>query len=259
MRLKTVQWPFLLSGFILLACNSSKQEATVDPLSYEIEEFEKSICLDGEASCAEVKMNYPIFSGGEDTLRVLLNIHVLEQLKMYLDWGEKDSDLPSLDDMANDILEEYNSFKKDFPESSQSWFTETEAMVELMGSDLVSIKFFNSSYTGGAHPNYVSQYMNFDVEALSLLKNEDIVLDEEKLMELAEQAFRKYHEVKEGISLEEDGRFFLEKGAFFLPAAMGYEGEEFVLLYNTYEIAPYSMGQTELRLPLANLNGVVKQ
>ncbi|WP_215226025.1 DUF3298 and DUF4163 domain-containing protein [Echinicola shivajiensis] len=259
MRLKTVQWPCLLIGLILMACNSSKQEITEDPISYEIEEFKKSTCPGGGEFCAEVKMSYPLFSGGEDTLSVLLNIHVLEQLKMYLQWGEKEGGLPSLNELADDVLDEYSSFKKDFPESSQSWYSETEAMVTLIDSDLISIKFLNSAYTGGAHPNYVSQYMNFDVEKKSLLKNEDIVLDEEKLMELAKQAFREYHEVKEGISLEEDGRFFLEKGKFFLPAAMGYEGEEFVLLYNTYEITPYSMGQTELRFPLATLNGVVKQ
>lgn len=259
MRLKTVQWPCLLIGFILMACNPSKQESNVDPISYEIEEFKKSTCPDGGKSCAEVKMSYPLFSGGKDSLSVLLNIHVLEQLKMYLQWGEKEGDLPSLDELADDVLDEYSSFKKDFPESSQSWYSETEAMVELMDSDLISIKFLNSAYTGGAHPNYVSQYLNFDVEKQSLLKNEEIVLDEERLMELAEQAFRKFHEVKEGISLEDDGRFFLENGEFFLPAAMGYEGKEFVLLYNTYEIAPYSMGQTELRFPLSTLKGVVKQ
>ncbi|UCS93467.1 DUF3298 and DUF4163 domain-containing protein [Echinicola marina] len=259
MRLKTIHRSCLMIGLLLGGCNASKQEAEEEPLTYKIETFEKSNCSDGEESCAEVKMSYPTFSGGEDTTNVLLNIHVLEQLKMYLQWGEKANNLPSLDELADGFLVEFDAFKQEFPTSSQSWYSETEAKVGFMKEGLVSIEFLNSAYTGGAHPNYVSQYLNYDLEQRSLLKNEDLILDEAKLREMAEQAFRKHHEVKEGVSLKDDGRFFLDDGAFFLPAAMGYEGEEFVLLYNTYEITPYSMGQTALKFPLSALEGVVKQ
>jgi hypothetical protein len=52
--------------------------------------------------------------------------------------------------------------------------------------------------------------------------------------------------------------FFLDSNhKFFLPTAIGYEIDSLVLFYNTYEIGPYVMGTTEIKIAKQNLQGVV--
>jgi hypothetical protein len=40
---------------------------------------------------------------------------------------------------------------------------------------------------------------------------------------------------------------------------MGFEGEEFVLFYNPYEIGPYVMGSTELNFSKEEIKGLVRE
>ncbi|MDP2040526.1 DUF3298 domain-containing protein, partial [Algoriphagus sp.] len=92
-------------------------------------------------------------------------------------------------------------------------------------------------------------------EALSL---DQLVLDENSLLKLSEQKFRAYHEVEEGLSLSEDGRFFLPETGFFLANAIGFKEGKFWVIYIPYEIGPYVMGSTELDFSKEELSGVVR-
>ena len=85
-----------------------------------------------------------------------------------------------------------------------------------------------------------------------------LILDQPKLLSLAEKAFREFHEVDENITLEESGLFFLPETGFFLPNAMGFSGDKFQLIYIPYEIGPYAMGFTELVFSLDELKGIVR-
>lgn len=243
--------------FCLASCAHNNQEEA-DVLGFKEKVFQKSACVGEDSACAEVKMSYPEFIGPSEQ-STWLNLHIKEQLIMYLTWGEGKRETDSLGGAADVFLEEFVSFGSEFPESAHAWFNQVEGEVSLLEGGLLSMIFSNSSYTGGAHPNHTVLFMNFDLEERQLLKNADIVLDETALLRLAEKAFREYHEVGTEVSLEDDGRFFLQEGSFFLPKAMGYEGDNFIMVYNSYEIGPYSMGQTELSFPLKDLKGVVRQ
>lgn len=241
----------------LVACAQNKGEA-VNALEYKEVVFQKSACVGKDSTCAEVTMTYPEFRG-ENELSTWVNLHIREQMMMYLTWGTDEKEPNSVEKAADQFLKEFIDYGNDFPESVHAWFNEGVGKVSVLEEGLLSIIFTNSSYTGGAHSNQTILFLNFDLEEQKLLKNEDIILDKERLLELAEKAFREYHEVDPALGLEDDGRFFLNEGDFFLPAAIGYEKEELVLIYNSYEIGPYAMGQTEIRLPLSALKGIVRQ
>lgn len=77
-------------------------------------------------------------------------------------------------------------------------------------------------------------------------------------MEMVEREFREIHQVEDKASLKEDERFFLEEEeGLLLPVAMGYDENDFVLIYNPYEIGPYALGATEIRIPLDDLENIV--
>lgn len=244
-------WVLLLFAILLYSCHPGKIES--DSLVFEQKSFEKEACIENE--CAGVKLSYPFFMGDDETASVL-NTHVEQQLVMFLNVGERQEVVP-LDFAVSAFLESYIAFKKDF-DSPQEWEISVDSKVTYQGQKLISIVFDSFSFTGGAHPNSYRMYLNFDLSDNSILKNEELILDEKALLLLAEAKFRDYHEVPQNVSLEEDGSFFLENDTdFFLPAAMGFEGEEFVMLYNPYEIGPYVMGLTVLRFTKEEIKGKV--
>src|SRR5690554_4281374 len=244
----------LLPLVYLSSCNApSTTKHMAAELHYEETTETYQECV--EDKCATVKLVYPVFEG-DSMLAATMNRQVVEQ--NFTMWMNNDREFENLQAAVNVFFDDYKRFRNDFPEAAQEWSFETEARVTHHSDDLISIRFENFSYQGGAHPNTVVSYLNLDLsENAAVLVHEKMLMDSNKLLELAEQKFRAYHEVEAGIGLEDDGRFFLDVDRFFLPAAMGYEGEEFVLLYTAYEIGPYAMGRTELRFSLKELEGVV--
>ena len=244
----------ILTACYLTACNSPVETTSDTPLSYQIKSESRERCV-GEA-CAKVEWEYPLF-GGDGDLSAGINWQIQEHLKYHLmtdDYG--------FDDLSAgiDILfDGYERFRNDFPDAVQQWNVDIEGGVTFLSDQLVSIRFVNFSYTGGAHPNTVIAYLNLELaDSVSIIPYENLILDRNKLLELTEEKFRQYHEVDPQVSLEDDGRFFLDNGTFFLPVTVGYDKDEFVLYYNNYEIAPYVMGGTEIRFPLNGLKGIVR-
>ncbi len=243
----------LLFCFCLFSCQSATVTESTAPLTYNDKTEDHQECVDEK--CATVKLVYPVFEG-DTSLVGILNRQVMEQ--NFSMWVSGEQEFKGMEDAVASFFEDYRRFRKDFPEAVQEWTFETVAKVTHQSDSLISIRFENFSYLGGAHPNTVVTYLNLDLsENADVLVHEKMLANRDKLLELAEEKFREHHEVDPAVSLEQDGRFFLEETQFFLPAAMGYEEDELVLLYNAYEIGPYAMGRTELRFPLEELEGVV--
>src|SRR5690606_20999577 len=243
----------LISLFYLSSCNNPTVTESKEPLIYKDKTEDHQECVD--ENCATVKLVYPVFEG-DTALAEIVNRQVMEQ--NFSMWVTGDQEFKGMEDAVSSFFKDYKRFRKDFPEAAQEWTFETVAKVTHQSDSVISIRFENFSYLGGAHPNTVVIYLNLDLsENANVLVHEKMLIERDKLLELAEEKFREYHEVDPAVKLEDDGRFFLDKGKFFLPAAMGYEGEEFILLYNAYEIGPYVMGRTELRFALEELEGVV--
>ncbi|HLU88201.1 MAG TPA: DUF3298 and DUF4163 domain-containing protein [Cyclobacteriaceae bacterium] len=234
----------------LLACHSPSTTESFPPAHREQRDnFQECV---GEG-CATVELIYPVFAG-DTRLAGLLNRQVEGQhLRM---WISGDQQYREMEEAIDSFFKDYRVFRNDYPQVMQEWTFETNARVTHQSDSLISIRFENFSYLGGAHPNTVVAYLNLKGDG-EVLERGQLLIDGEGLLELAREKFKEHHQVEPGTRLEEDGRFFLDDGAFFLPATMGYEGNEFVLLYNAYEIGPYVMGRTELRFPLKELAGVV--
>jgi hypothetical protein len=234
-------------------CTPKNEESGVR-LNYELKEFNKQLCV-GEL-CSSVKLQYPLFSGDSEEI-LFLNSHVEEQLIMMTGTFENPNS-NSLEGAVDNFLNSYQKFMGEF-ESIQEWTVVVESKIGLLTPNLISMQFDSYSFTGGAHPNSFRVYINFDRVLQRPLRNEELILDKKRLLQLAESKFRTHHDVKDSVSLEEDGRFFLENDRdFFLPVAMGFEGGDFVLYYNTYEIGPYVFGPSELIFTKEEVEGVIE-
>lgn len=240
----------ILSAVILFAC-SSKSEQKEAELNFISKAFSSERCVDD--NCAKVEVNYLVAENTKAATQI--NEDIVEQMLSYFNMEKS---FANLDSAANDYLNSFEDFIKEFPDAPGGWSIELNVEKSYESDSTLSFKFSEFNFSGGAHPNSSVNYMNFDKEAGEYLSWDRVILDEVKMLELAEKAFREFHQVEEGVALKDDGRFFLPEIGFFLPNALGYEGDKFVLTYIPYEIGPYVMGYTELEFELKDLEGIVR-
>jgi len=244
---------FFIALLAFFSCAEPKSIPVVEEieLTFSTQEFVKNTCV-GE-SCASVSFTWPIGKGSE----IASNINDAIDQQMLLYFG-RDSVAPTLEANAQLYLNSYEDFVNEFPDAPGGWSIEVNAKVSYKSDSLLSIFFTEFNFSGGAHPNSSQFFMNFDKITGEYLSSGKVVLDSAKLLESAEIAFRKHHEIPEGKSLEDQG-FFLPETGFFLPGAMGYKDEKFWLIYIPYEIGPYVFGYTELSFAPEELTGIVRK
>lgn len=237
----------LLFTVALFSCEKKEM------LAFEMKTYQEQACHAN--LCATVELSYPYYLGDSE-VSLYLNTHIEQQLTMMAQTGEA-AGAETLSLAVTNFLEDYLQFMREFEDAMQEWTLDIRANQSFQGDDLLSIVFENYSYTGGAHPNFYQQYVNFSKSSRAIIPNSELIVDEEKLMHLAERKFRAYFEIEDGVDLAADDRFFLEDG-FVLPLTMGYEDGDFILFYNPYEIGPYVLGATTLRLTKDEMKGIVR-
>lgn len=245
--------PLVVAFLGMISCTEPKSVPVAETagLTFSTEEFVKNTCV-GE-SCASVSFTWPMAE--ESIIASKINESINHKLRSYFN---SDSVTQSFEDQAQVYLNSFEEFAKDFPDAPGGWSIEVTGKESYQSDSLLSIFFSEFNFSGGAHPNSSQSFMNFDKITGEYLSSDQLVLDSVKLLEKAEIAFRKFHEVPQGKSLEEQG-FFLPKTGFFLPSAMGYKDGKFYLIYIPYEIGPYVMGYTELEFAPEELTGIVRK
>lgn len=232
----------------LISCQSRENNQFI----WEKQDLNREHCLEG--NCARVRLDFPVFS--EPEFSAATNRSIKDKIQSYF---FTDSANLGLEEKIDRFFDEFSDYKEQFPEVSGDWEMEVKSEVTYLSDSLISIFFEYYGFTGGAHPNTTVSFLNFDAATGELIDRQELIQDQEKLMEMAEGAFRHYHELGEDQDLIENDQFFIPDSGFFLPQAMGFKDEKFWLIYSPYEIGPYVMGYTELSFDPQNLKGIVKQ
>jgi len=141
--------------------------------------------------------------------------------------------------------EEYTNFTKDFPEASQIWEAQIDGEIIFQSTEIVSIAITSYLNTGGAHGNTSISFLNFDTATGKRILNENLFTDIEAFKHIAKTYFDE--EVK-------DKPILFESESYTLPENIGFSEEGLILLYNTYEIAPYVTGIIEFTIPFEKAN-----
>lgn len=238
---------FFIAFLGLISC--SKKSESVSKIEVKAEEASLSFSLDslvqnkceGE-DCASLRLVWPMAKGSE--IADPINQAVQEHVNSMLLFGDVVS--TNRDTLVMDYFQSFTEFKSDFPDGPGAWEIDVEGSKTYQSDSTISLQFYWMSYMGGAHPNHGQDFLNFNALTGKYLSRDQVVLDEIGLKIIAEKKFREYHEVAEGVSLEDDGRFFLPETGFFLANAMGFKDDKFWIVYVPYEIGPYVMGDTEL-------------
>ncbi len=236
------------------AC-SQKEKANVqtqeDPLTFALDSLKQEKCV-GE-SCATLRLVWPVAKGkGAEKI----NKAISDEIDKSLVLGEEA--VMARDSLISSYFKLFEEEKREFPDTPWGFEIDLEGRPSYQSDSTVSVHFGWMTFLGGAHPNHGENFLNFDAITGDFLSTDRLIRDESKLKDLAEKKFREFHEVAEGVSLEDDGRFFLPETGFFLANALGFQDEKFWVIYVPYEIGPYAMGYTQLEFSKEELGDLVR-
>ncbi|MGJ5641685.1 DUF3298 and DUF4163 domain-containing protein [Formosa sp. S-31] len=230
----------LLAALISLTLFSCSRE--FKPIAFE----EKNITT---ASNTIVEINIPEAIGSGMASKNI-NSTLLEKTALALQTNQDSIQNIDIEKNINTFNKAYTEFKTDFPETALEWEAQIDGEVMFQSPEVLSIALTSYTNTGGAHGILVISFLNFDAKSGLLLDNQKLFTDFESFKKLAKSYFDKEIEDKKDLYFDPD--------TFVLPQNIGYSPDGLTLLYNSYEIAPYSTGITEFVIPFSEADSYLK-
>lgn len=142
------------------------------------------------------------------------------------------------------------------PSHSLQWIKSEEVGVVMNQHELLCIETSEYVFSGGAHGMLNRLFYVFDSQSGKRLKMEDVFLPQSDsiLTELLTNEIRSRYEINNDSSLKSFGLFVevVEPNTNFWISTTGIG-----FYYNSYELAPYSYGQSDLFLPFTRLKGLL--
>ncbi|MBP0905583.1 DUF3298 and DUF4163 domain-containing protein [Mariniflexile gromovii] len=192
-----------------------------------------------------VEINVPKAAGNEQ-IASQINSEINKTIIAVLQIGDQDAIVfQTVEESITAFNNEYNAFNKDFPDVSQPWEAQVDGELMHQSPEVISIAITSYVNTGGAHGITHISFLNFDATTGKRIENSHLIKNKDAFKSVAQSYF------KDAIT-EEDILF--EPDTFQLPANIGFNEEGIILLYNTYEIAPYSTGIIEFTIPIEKVS-----
>lgn len=260
--MKYLKYLFILSIGLLLfqACDPKSAEQNnefPEPeriLTYNVERLELKSpgCELEDKPCAEISFSYPIFTDGPTAaLLDTLNRFVIRSMQQKEEGEAALSPLEVMQQFIDDSMEFFDEVPDYF---ANHWTVERNMDVMYQNPELVTLSLSEYSYTGGAHGLSVVIYSVFDMQSGKPIKLEELFKPgwEESVRAVAEVYFRRVSALSPTDKLDEAGYWF-DNNEYQLTDNFGISGSELLFYYNSYEIAPYAMGPTEVAIPLIDI------
>jgi hypothetical protein len=245
---------------LFISCGSKDSKSFLnEKLTYKIIKYHKKSSGSDSVqteNCAEIKIEFPKISFPENkVVEEKINKSISAFFSKDIMGGLESVDFKNLMD---GFLQDYESFKKEFPGAPQSWTVERTGEVKLNKANIFSIDYTEYAYTGGAHSNSFVSFKNFN-----LINGEEITLDEliplekqKDLTEIAEKEFRKLKKLNPDDDLGKAG-FWFENNEYSLNDNFLITDSSLIFYYNNYDITAYAFGPTELNIPYSEIKFLV--
>jgi hypothetical protein len=257
----------LLCAFIF-SCTSDKKKETVkeqtpvqntvaDSLTYtydSVKVYSKTPVSPNKnvTDTAKAVIVFPLF---KDTT---LNSMLVNKVGFTSTNGDK-QDFRTYREIATAFMERFDSYEDDNDDHHQTWFSDIKMHVLLQRPGFISLQLNNIYYLGGAHPNSMYLYLNYDLKTHKVVKLEPLLKPGSmpKLNAIAEKIFRKNEGLAPTAPLTNG--YFFEKDTFKLNDNFTITTTGLQFLYNPYEIKPYVSGRTVLTIPFSEIKDMIKE
>jgi len=195
-----------------------------------------------------VEVNIPK-AFGDSVISNNINSEISKLIISRLNIGDPEtSSSKTIEESISAFNNEYRSFISDFPESTQPWEAQIDGEVMFQSEKVISISLTFYTNTGGAHGSLQISLLNFNALTGKQIENNNLFNDLEAFKRIAKTHFD---------NTVKDKNTLFEPDNFILPENIGYTEDGLMLLYNVYEIAPYSTGTIEFTIPYNEVDSVL--
>ncbi len=157
-------------------------------------------------------------------------------------------------ELAQLLTKQATLFIRDAAEYQQAWSADLSLEVLPGAAGINVLRLDESSYTGGAHGNSSSQYLNWDAENQQLLTLDNIIQagQSDAFWSEVEQVYEDWlRGLDDPASVMESWPFERTDNVALLP--------KFVRLqYQSYQLGPYSEGMPSFDVPYARLKSIIQ-
>lgn len=248
----------ILFSAALFSCGreTEKKETTISFQTKTFRVESQGGCKSDTLQCAYFEVTYPVFSG--------LDTNVVKTIQQKLDaavsLGNPESQGQSMQEIGEIFINDYDDFKSEIPESFGGWHYTARVNVEVLTDSLLSLSVNDEYYTGGAHGGSGVYFINLNPRTGAEFTLDNFLKPDynEALTNLGNKIFRKNRQLADTASLS-DNYFEFPEDKFELNKNYGFKKEGIVFFYNSYEIAPYAAGPTEVLIPYAELKDWIKE
>lgn len=232
----------------------SNQVIKSNTISYETKKFDiaDNRYQTDPALQSHFTLEYPLIND-DVTEPALQNINAYIA-GFILDSERPVKEFPNIKKQADKLFHEYDEAYAEFPRTS-TWIVDKQVKVASKLGPLVCLSFSESSYKGGAHPNSNTFYKIFDLSDGRLVNINEII-DSTQMNALNKIRFEVLKKQKNEILKEEDWLSYMfqesfePNGSFYINNNMKVTKDTIEFYYNSYEIAAYAFGPTELKIPV---------
>ncbi|MEL7058766.1 MAG: RsiV family protein [Acidobacteriota bacterium] len=263
----------VLSFLVVLGCAEPDVVPPAEPASWAataVEETVERVAGDcaGAEGCVRFVATFPRFaadSTGADSTdaadsRRLMDLEIARLLsKAPLSAGPSDEPAKNLGDQADRWIGAWRTALHEVPEAGpQRWLIDKRVDVIHEAPMILSLRATELRSTGGAHPNAWSAYVSFDRSQGRPWRLEHLLIDgfEAPLRARFEARFRTEREMSPEQSFRSVG-FTLEDDRLRLPEQWAIVEDGLLFFFNAYDIGPYALGPTEVRVEREALSDLV--
>lgn len=237
---------FLSFLFVLVSCDK-KQELTFETTKILGKDFEcDSDCPDISIEEIRVKSTSRSLASAVEKINAHLSEHYIYSLTL----NEEDvKEIESIEEAVNRFIVRYQEDKASFPDMAAKYEASIHSKVLHQSEEMLSMRVFTHLYTGGAHGYSSVSYLNFDPNTGEAIAVEQILVNIDEFIDFVEMKFREAYKIPQDSDINST-KFWFEGDRFILASNIGFDEENMLFTYNPYDIAPYSEGLIELKIPI---------
>lgn len=263
----------------LLSCTNDTQRTSTpytipqkDTVRFSSKALNLSLpsCKEDSNNCATVSIRWvevqsrnsaPSAKTNQQRIQPFINAVVHKTIIENLRWNVtefQDDDTATLESLAKAFLDDYLRDSSD-PHSPDPvpWNCSIEVNVEHNTDYFITLRSSSYIYTGGAHPLQTTNYYVIATQNPRILTLQDMVKDTADLRKIAEMELRRMYDIPLYHDLRNHG-FLLAANNLPLSSNFAFTRNGLTLVYNPYDISPYSMGMHTIQLPYQALAGLLR-
>ena len=206
--------------------------------------------------CAHITFKYPVIERApQRSAAAAINQAITDFLLTSVGEPRK---YKSIDAIMTEFIQMVQESKQ-LP-GTGAYFEERSVTVRYQSDRIVSLNFEVSFFSGGLHPQYASVFTSFNAATGAKIRLADVLVPGygPRLTRIAENKFRAIKGIKPGMTLHDAGYIFFKNDTFALNDNFWIGPKGITFFYNTYEIASYAMGTTELLLTYEEIRDLIK-